>query len=347
MRAAHPGGARAVTTARSNPAAFHRRSALGLAASVALGAAGAGGARAQGAAQPYPNRTVRIIVPFAPGGPTDVMARVVANGLNGVLGQPVIVENRAGGGGNVGVSYAARQAPDGYTLLVTSTGFVVNVSLFRNPGYDPVRDFAPITELGASPNVILARPDSGIATIAELIAKATPEKLNVANPGTGSTPHLTIELLQIRAGVEFVQIPHNSAALAIQSLLGGTTPVGVTALPPAHPQIKSGALRALALTGEARWPDLPDVPTMLELGYPGFVSETFQGLFAPAGTPAPIIERLAQATTTALGDPATRTRLQNAGFGIRASGPRGLAERVAREVPMWRDLIRRAGIPQE
>jgi tripartite-type tricarboxylate transporter receptor subunit TctC len=277
------------------------------------------------------------------------MARVVANGLNGALGQPVVVENRPGGGGNVGVAYAARQAPDGYTLLVTSTGFVVNVSLFRNPGYDPVGDFAPITELGASPNVILARPDSGIGSIAELIAKAkaTPEKLNLANPGTGSTPHLTIELLQIRAGVEFVQIPHNSAALAIQSLLGGTTPAGVTALPPAHAHIRSGTLRALALTGEARWPDLPEVPTMLEVGYPGFVSETFQGLFAPAGTPAPIVARLAEATMAVLGEATTRARLQNAGFGIRAAGPRGLAERVAREVPLWRELIQRAGIAQE
>ncbi|MBW8268930.1 Bug family tripartite tricarboxylate transporter substrate binding protein [Caldovatus aquaticus] len=305
-------------------------------------------ARAQAAAD-YPSRPVRLVVPFAPGGPTDVMGRVVANGLGAALGQPVVVENRAGGGGNVGVAHVARQPPDGHTLLVASTGFVVNASLFRNPGYDPVRDFAPITELGASPNVILAHPASGIRTIGELVAraKATPEKLNLANPGLGSTPHLTAELLQIRAGVAFVQIPHHSAALAIQSLLGGTTPVGVTALPPAHPHIRSGALRALAVTGEQRWPDLPEVPTMLELGYPGFVSETFQGLFAPAGTPAPVIERLARAAVAALNEPATRARLQAAGFGIRAAGPAGLAARVAREVPMWRELIRQAGIPTE
>jgi tripartite-type tricarboxylate transporter receptor subunit TctC len=322
-----------------------RRPLLGLAAAALAG----NGARGQTAAPPYPSRTIRIVVPFAPGGPTDVMARVVANGLNGALGQAVVVENRAGAGGNVGVAYVARAAPDGYTLLVTSTGFVVNPSLFRNPGYDPVRDFAPITELGASPNVVLAWPDSGIGSVAELIARAKTEPggLNFANPGTGSTPHLTAELLRLRAGIDFVQIPHNSASLAIQSLLSGTTPVGVTALPPAHPHIQSGALRALAITGEERWPDLPEVPTMQEAGYAGFVSETFQGLLAPAGTPAPVIGRLAAAVIAVLSEPTTRTRLQNAGFGLRARGPEGLAERIKREVPLWRDLIQRAGIQQE
>jgi tripartite-type tricarboxylate transporter receptor subunit TctC len=329
---------------------FGRRAGLrGVAAALAYAGTTTGfGPRPAVAQSPWPSRTIRIVVPFAPGGPTDVMARVVANILNAALGQPVIVENRAGGGGNVGAAHVARAAADGYTLLVVSTGFVVNVSLFRSPGYE-IREFAPITELGASPNVLLARPESGIDSVAALIARAKtePQKLNMTNPGLGSTPHLTAELLQIRAGVEFVQVPHNSAGLAIQSLLAGVTPVGVTALPPAHAQIKAGALRALAITGEARWPDLPEVPTMLELGWEGFVSETFQGLLAPAGTPAPILERLAQATVAGLAEPATRDRLLNAGFGIRAAGPEGLARRIEREVPLWRDLIRRAGIEQQ
>jgi tripartite-type tricarboxylate transporter receptor subunit TctC len=300
------------------------------------------------AQQDWPNRALRLVVPFAPGGPTDVMGRVVSQALTGPLGQPVIVENRAGAGGNVGTAAVARAAPDGYTMLVASTGFVVNVSLFRNPGYE-IRDFAPVTVLGASPNVILARPDSGIDSIATLIAraKATARKLDMTNPGSGSTPHLTIELLQIRAGVEFVQVPHNSAGLAIQSLLAGTTQVGCTALPPAHAHIKSGALKALALTSETRWPDLPDVPTMLELGFPGFVSETFQGMFVPAGTPQPIIDRLARTTVAALNAPETKERLLNAGFAIRAEGPDGLARRVTQEVPLWRDVIQRAGIEQQ
>ena len=337
------------TPRRSGTAAPGRRPLLGLAALASLGGTGASRAERPAAAAWSPTRPIHIVVPFAPGGPTDVMARVVAGGLAGPLGQPVVVENRPGGGGNVGVAHAARAAPDGYTLLVTSTGFVVNPSLFRSPGYDPVRDFAPVAELGASPNAILARPDSGIATVAELVAraKAEPRRLDMANPGTGSTPHLTIELLQLRAGVEFVQVPHNSAALAIQSLLGGTTPVGVTALSPAHAHVKSGALRALAPTSEARWPELPEVPTMLEQGYEGFVSETFQGLFAPAGTPAPVVDRLAREAVAALAEPTTRSRLLAAGFGLRAGGPQGLADRVAREVPLWGDLIRRAGIQQE
>ncbi|MBX9700706.1 MAG: tripartite tricarboxylate transporter substrate binding protein, partial [Acetobacteraceae bacterium] len=267
------------------------------------------------AQETWPSRPLRMVVPFAPGGPTDVMARVVAQALTGPLGQPVVVENRAGGGGNVGTAAVARAAPDGYTLITVSTGFVVNVSLFRNPGYE-IREFAPVTVLGASPNVLLARPDSGIDSVATLIerAKATARRLDMTNPGIGSTPHLTIELLQIRAGVEFVQVPHNSAGLAIQSLLSGTTQVGCTALPPAHPHIKSGALRALAMTSEARWPDLPEVPTMLELGWQGFVSETFQSLLAPAGTPPAIIDRLARETVAALTAPQTRERLLAAGF---------------------------------
>jgi tripartite-type tricarboxylate transporter receptor subunit TctC len=310
--------------------------------------AGTAMARAQ-PTPPWPARPIRLVVPFAPGGPTDVMARVLAPGLGAALGQPVVVENRPGGGGNVGVAHVARSAPDGTTLLVASTGFVVNPSLFRNPGYDPVLDFAPITELGASPNVILARPDSGVGSIAELVdrAKTTPGGLNLANPGTGSTPHLTAELLRLRAGIQFVQIPHNSAALAVQSLLSGTTAVGVTALPPAHAQIKAGTLRALALTGTARWPDLPEVPTMLELGWDGFVSETFQAFLAPAGTPAPIVDRLAREAAAVLGDPATRQRLQAAGFGLRPGGPEALAARIAAEVPLWRGLIAQAGIPHE
>lgn len=304
-------------------------------------------ARAQG--DRYPDRPVRIVVPFAPGGPTDVMARVLSAGLTAALGQPVIVENRGGGGGNIGAAHVARSAPDGTTLLVVSTGFVVNPSLFRNPGYDPVRDFAPVAELGASPNLVIAGAQSGIRSLADLIAaaRARPGGLDMANPGTGSTPHLTAELLRLRAGIEFVQITHASAALAVQSVLGGITPVGVAALPPAQPHILSGAVRALAITSAERWPDLPDVPTMQELGYPGFVSETFQALLAPAGTPPAIIERLARDSLAILAEPATRAKLRAAGFGVEPRGPAALAERIAREVPLWRDIIRQAGIPSE
>ena len=290
---------------------------------------------------PYPNRPVRFIIPAAPGGPTDVMARVVSAGLNVKFGQPAVIVNRAGAGGNIGVVQVAKSPADGYTLLIASTGFVVNPSLFRDPGYDPFKDFLPITELGSSPNVILVHPSSPMVSIRQLIdkAKADKEKLNIINPGQGSTPHLTAELLQLKAGIPVENISYNGAGPAIQALLAKTTPVGVTALPPAHPHIKSGALRALAITADKRWFDLPDVPTMEEQGFPSFVSETFQGMYAPVGTPDAIVQRVARDTLEVLADPATLEKLRGVGFDVRASGPPGLAQRVAREVPMWRDII--------
>lgn len=290
---------------------------------------------------PYPNRPVRFVVPAAPGGPTDVMARMVSTGLAAKLGQPAVIVNRAGAGGNIGVVQVAKSAADGYTLLIASTGFVVNPSLFRDPGYDPFKDFLPITELGSSPNVILVHPSSPLTSIRQLVdkAKANKEKLDVINPGQGSTPHLTAELLQLKAGIPIENIAYNGAGPAIQALLAKTTEVGITALPPAHPHIKSGALRALAITADKRWFDLPDVPTMEEQDYPGFVSETFQGMYAPVGTPEAIVQRVARDTLDVLADAATLEKLRGVGFDVRAQGPQGLAQRVAREVPMWRDII--------
>ena len=297
----------------------------------------------------YPKAPVKIIVPAAPGGPTDVMARMIQPGLAARLGQPVLIVNRAGAGGNIGVVQAAKSPNDGYTVVIASTGFVVNVSLYREPGYDPFKDFVPITELGSSPNVILVHPSSPLKTIADLVAmaKAGKQKLNVINPGQGSTPHLAIELLQVKAGIPIENIPYNGAGPAIQAILAQTTPVGTTALPPAHPHIKSGALRALAVTGEKRWFDLPDVPTMIESGYPDIVSETFQGMYAPAGTPDAIVQRLASETLSILKEPEVAEKLRAVGFDVRAAGPKGLAARVAKEVPMWRDLIQQSKIEQQ
>ncbi|MES2712536.1 MAG: tripartite tricarboxylate transporter substrate binding protein [Pseudomonadota bacterium] len=300
-------------------------------------------------AQSWPTRPIRLIVPFGPGGPTDICARILAQGLTPALGQPVVIENRGGAGGNIGVGLAARAAPDGYSLLVASTGFVVNPSLSRNPGYDPVRDFAPISELGASPDVFLAGAASPIRSLADLVARAraTEGGMHFANPGTGSTPHLAGERLALLTGIRFVQVTHSSAALAVQSLLAGTTEIGGTALASAHAQIQAGRLRAVAIAGPERWFDLPDVPTLSELGHRDFISETFLSAYAPAGTPQPVLDRLAQATTSVMGDAENRTRMRNAGFIVRPDGPAALAARVAREVPMWRDLIARAGITPE
>lgn len=323
---------------------MYRRALIATSLGALSGAALSGAARAQSGEAAWPTQPVRVIIPSAPGGPTDVMARVIQPGLSAKLGQSVLIINRAGAGGNIGVVAAKTSPADGYTLLIASTGFVVNVSLYREPGYDAFKDFLPITELGSSPNVISAHPASGLTSVAQLVemAKREKNKLNVINPGQGSTPHLTAELLALRAGIGIENIPYNGAGPAIAAMVAGTTPVGITALPPALPHIKSGALRALALTGARRWPELPDVPTMEEAGFTDMVSETFQGMYAPAGTPPAIVQRVARDVLDVLKDADVQSKLRAAGFDVRAAGPAGLAARVAKEVPMWRDIIVRS-----
>src|SRR5215469_13271783 len=243
----------------------------------------------------YPDRPIKIIVPFAPGGPTDIMARILATHLGEAIGGSFVVENRPGAGGNIGIGIAAHAVPDGYTLLITSSAYVVNPGLYAKIPYDPYKDFAPIAELGTSPNVVLVDPKLGINSIADLVAraKAKPNELNYASPGVGTTPHLSGELFKIVAGVNITHVPFPGAGPAITAILSETTQVAFAALPPAHPHIVSGALKALALTGARRWFDLPDVPTMVELGYKDFISDTFQGFLAPANTPAAVVDLLA------------------------------------------------------
>src|SRR5580704_7939482 len=259
------------------------------AAVVAASSLASAPARAAG----YPDRPIRIIVPFAPGGPTDIMARIVASRLGEAINGTVIVDNRAGAGGNIGIGYAAHAEPDGYTLLVTSSAYVVNPSLYAKIPYDPFKDFAPIAELGTSPNAILVDPKLGIHSIADLIArgKAKPDELNYASPGAGTSPHLSAELLKIVGSFEMTHVPFSGAGPAIQALLGGITQLAVVALPPALPYIESGAIKPLAVTGADRWIDLPDVPTMVDLGYKDFIADTFQAFLAPAGTAPDIVER--------------------------------------------------------
>jgi tripartite-type tricarboxylate transporter receptor subunit TctC len=318
-----------------------------LRATSVLGAVAAIGLRAWPAsADTYPSQAIKIIVPFAPGGPTDLMARIVSAYLAKSLGGSSVVENKSGAGGNIGIGAAARAAPDGYTLLVTSSAYVVNPGLYASVPYDPYKDFAPIAELGTSPNVILVNPAAGINSIAELRAraKADPNALNYATAGVGTTPHLAGELLKIVDGLQMTHVPYAGAAPAVQAVLGNVVPVGVTALPPAHPHIKAGKLKALALTGTSRWFDLPDVPTMIELGYKDFVSDTFQGFLAPAGTPTTVIELLSAKAIEILKDPETAEKLRNSGFEVIANGPEGMRRRIAEEVPKWRDVVAKAGI---
>jgi tripartite-type tricarboxylate transporter receptor subunit TctC len=274
------------------------------------------------------------------------MARIVATHLGEAIGGTLVVENRPGAGGNIGIGIAAHADPDGYTLLITSSAYVVNPGLYAKIPYDPYKDFAPIAELGTSPNVILVDPKLGVNSIADLVAraKANPNELNYASPGIGTTPHLSGELFKITAGVNLTHVPFSGAGPAIQAILAGTTQVAFAALPPAHPHIESGALRALAVTGEHRWFDLPNVPTMIELGYKDFISDTLQGFLAPAKTPPAVVELLAARSTEILKVAKTAEQLRNDGFEVIANGPDGMKKRIDDEVPKWRDIITRAGI---
>jgi tripartite-type tricarboxylate transporter receptor subunit TctC len=303
----------------------------------------------QAARAAYPDRNILLIVPFAPGGPTDIIARIISAAFQKSLGQSVIVDNRGGAAGNIGMSAAARATPDGYTLLLTSTAIAVNPALFSNLGYDPFKDFLPISELVNAPNVIVVRADSGIKSIGELVAraKASPGSFNYSSPGVGTKSHLSGEELKLRAGIQMTHVPYRGAGPAALAVLEGTTQVGSVALAAAESLVKSGQLRALAVTGAKRWFSLPDVPTMVESGYPGFVSDTFNALFAPAGTPAPIVAVLAKESQASLRTPEALVQAHNAGFEVVAGTPEQLSARLAAEIPAVKELVARIGIKPE
>lgn len=331
--------------ANKNPL-LSRRKVLRTAGLLIGSTATAGFASRPARAAGYPERPIKIIVPFAYSGPTDIMARILTTPLGDAIGGSIIVENKPGAGGNIGIGAVAHAEPDGYTLLVTSSAYVVNPGLYTSIPYDPYKDFAPVAELGTSPNVILVNPKLAVNSIADLVAyaKAHPDELNYASPGVGTTPQLSAELFKIIAGIQITHVPFSGAGPAIQAILGGTTQIAFAALPPAHPHIESGALKALAVTGQHRWFDLPDVPTMIELGYTDFISDTFQGLLAPAKTAPAVIDLLAKKSIEILKRPAITKQLADNGFEVIANGPDGMKKRIDDEVPKWRDIIAKAGI---
>jgi tripartite-type tricarboxylate transporter receptor subunit TctC len=292
----------------------------------------------------WPDHTITIIAHFAPGGSNDLLARLIASELGPVLKQNVIVENRPGANGNIGLTYAAHAAPDGYTLVVASGVVEINPSI-RKSGYE-MKDFAPVAYLGASPNVILTRPASGIATIQDLIAKAKaePGKITYSSPGVGSVSQLAVELLELRTDTKLIHVPFQGAAPAAQAAMAGTTDIGSVNIAGLIGFIQSGKLKALVQTGEKRWPDLPDVPTMQEAGIPNAVVETSQMLLAPVGTPQPIIGRLAKEVSAILNKPDVRERMLKASFAVQYEDPAQLGARIRREVPMWKELVERAGV---
>jgi tripartite-type tricarboxylate transporter receptor subunit TctC len=300
------------------------------------------------AAAEYPDHPVKVVVPFAAGGPTDVMARLIAQKLAEALKQPFYVENRPGAGGNIGMSEVARAKPDGYTLLVASSSFVVNPSLYAHNPYDPYKDFAPITLAAASPNILVVNASFPAKTVQELIEliKKEPGKHTIANPGIGTTPQLAAELFKLSLHLEATSVPFNGAAPAIQSAVAGHTPIAFSALPPASPQVKGGALRGLAVTSAKRSAALPDVPTLAEAGVKEQESETMQGVFAPAATPKPIIELLNKEIAKAMALADVKDKCAQLGFDPVGDSPEHFSAYVKKEVEKWGAVIKEAKIPQ-
>jgi len=295
----------------------------------------------------FPDRPVKIVVANSPGGPSDIVARLLAAALQQALGGSFIVENKGGAGGNIGMGSAARADPDGYTLLITTSVYVVNPGLYNSLPYDPFKDFVAIAELATTPNVFAVKPQLGVKTMRDLVAlaKANPDTFNVSTPPIGTTPYLAVELLKLREGLAGMPIlVFAGGGEALQALLGNTVQLCVGTLAPAHPHLKAGTLVALATTGATRWHDLPEVPTMAEAGFKDFLLETYVALMAPAHTPPDIVGLLEQETLAVLNKPDIRDRLVQSGFEIEAKPGKVHAERIAREVPMFKELIRQAGI---
>jgi tripartite-type tricarboxylate transporter receptor subunit TctC len=300
-------------------------------------------------AQTYPTRPVRVIVPFAPGGPADVLARLIAQKLSQSLGQQFYVENQAGAGGNLGMSAGARAAPDGYTITIVGTSYVVNPSLYPKIPYDPHKDFAPVSLAAVSPNVLVIHPSIPASNVKELIAflKANPGKYSFAHAGNGTTPQLSGEMFKHAQNLDLVSVPFNGSAPAIQSALAGHTPIAFTVLTPAVPQVKEGKLRALAVTTSKRSPALPDVPTLAEAGLFDQEADTLLGILVPARTPQPIVALLHREIGRAMSQSDVAEKLAVLGFEAIVSTPDEFAARIQTDIPKWAKVIQAANIKAE
>ena len=297
-------------------------------------------------AQAYPARSVRVIVPFAPGGATDIIARLILQELSKQLGQQFYVENLAGASGNIGTGQAARAAPDGYTVLFAFSSHVTNPSMFDKLPYDPVRDFAPVTLAVTSPAVLTINPSVPAKTMEDLIAliKASPGKYSFGSGGTGTQPHLAGEQLRLSLGLDLVHVPHNGGGPALVSVLGGHVPMSFTTLSPAVPHIKDGTLRALAVTSRTRSQTVPDVPTMTEAGYPDIEGDTWVGVLVPIGTDPQIIALLNREIVKIVKLAAMKERLLQLGYEPVGTTPDEYGVQIRTEITKWAKVIRSAGI---
>jgi tripartite-type tricarboxylate transporter receptor subunit TctC len=314
---------------------------------VTLAAAGALVLSAPVVAQDFPTKPINLVVPFAAGGSTDLVGRIIAEGMSAQLGQQVLVVNQAGAGGVVGATAVADAAPDGYTILMgTIATHALSASLYATPPFDPSADFAPISLLVTVPNVLLVNPDFPANTVEELIAKlkAEPETHAYASSGNGTPLHLSGELFKSVAGVDMVHVPYQGSGPALVDALSGAVPIIFDNLPSATEHMKAGTLRPLAVTTLERAASFPDVPTMDEAGVPGYETNTWNALFAPAGTPPEVVARLNEAAVAVVNDPAVKERLAGVGAVVVGSTPEELAAHVSAEVARWKPVIEAAGV---
>jgi tripartite-type tricarboxylate transporter receptor subunit TctC len=295
-------------------------------------------------AQGYPTKPVRFIVPFAPGGPADIAARLVSAKLPDLLGQQVLVDNRAGAGGNIGAAAVAKSAPDGYTALVTTSAIAVNMTLFSSPGYDAERDFVPVVQIATQPNMIFVNAGAPAKTLDELIKQAGGSKLIYGSPGTGTTPHLTAEMLfKVLAKLDTQPIHFKGAGPMVAAVVGGEPPVGSGAISGPLAQVRAGKLRALAVSSSRRLATLPEVPTLTEVGFPGMEDYTWIAMFVPAGTPPEIVQRLNEAVNRAVQSPDIRERLEGLAFEPVGGTQSAFAEYVKAEIAKWGKVVRETG----
>ena len=318
-----------------------RRSLLGIALALSAPVAWA-----QAPAAAYPAKPIRLVVPFPPGGATDILARAVGQRLTDAWGQPVIVDNRPGAGGNIGTELVAKSAPDGYTLEMGTVGtHAINASLYSKLPYDHVKDFAPVVLVAGVPNVLVVNPALPVSSVAELIAyaKANPGKLNFASSGNGTSIHLSGELFRTMAGVEITHVPYKGSAPALQDLIAGQVQLMFDNLPPSLPQIKAGRLKALAVTSAKRAPALPDVPTMAEAGLPGFEASSWFGILAPAGTPPAVVAKLNAEVAKWLASPEAQEKLLAQGANPAGGTPEDFAKHIAAETAKWAKVVKDSG----
>ncbi|HET9902816.1 MAG TPA: tripartite tricarboxylate transporter substrate binding protein [Xanthobacteraceae bacterium] len=312
--------------------------AAGLAALFAAGPA---------TATDFPTKPITLIIGFAPGGPSDVMSRIITKRMEQDLKQPIVIENKPGAGGSIAGAYVARAEPDGYTmLLATGSLLAINVHLYKNVGYDPVKDFAPIGLLGTQTNVLYTHPSVPANTFPELLKllKENPGKYNFGSGGVGVPAHLAGELLKIKAGVNIQHVPFRGTGPSLQAVIAGHIQMAFNPPPPLIPHIKAGTIKAIAVTTLKRTAALPDVPTIAESGFPGFEAQTWHGLVAPANTPKDIVETLNRAFVAALRDPAVKQQLTELGVDVEGSSPGEFAAYIKSEIPKWAEIVQAASL---